>query len=79
MPMRTSLVALLLFAAAPASAECVYKNVYDHLTDEHVTVPFSCPPTEAGETPKLRNHHECLVHEERNAKTGDVRQVRSCA
>jgi hypothetical protein len=33
----------------------------------------------ATQTPKYRSWHECPVHEERNAKTGDVYQVRSCA
>ncbi len=79
MSIRAPLVTLLLLAAGPASAECVYRNVYDHLNDEYVTVPFSCPPQKARETPKFRSWNECPVHEERDAASGDIHRVRSCA
>jgi len=79
MPTKAILTTLLILSAAPASAECVYKNVYNHLTNEYVTVPVSCPAVKASQTPKYRSWHECPVHEERNPKTGDVYQVRSCA
>ena len=79
MPTKAILTAVLLLTAAPASAECVYRNAYNHLTNEYVTVPVSCPSVKASQTPKYRSWHECPVHEERNATTGDVYQVRSCA
>jgi hypothetical protein len=79
MSIRSSLVALLLLAAGPASAECVYKNVYDHLNNQYITVPFSCPAITATQSPKYRSWHDCPVHEERDAATGNVYQVRSCA
>jgi len=79
MSTKAILTALLLVAAGPASAECVYRDAYNHLTNEYVTVPISCPPVKASQTPKYRNWRECPVQEERNAKTGDVYQVRSCA
>ena len=79
MPTKAILTALLLLSAAPASAECVYKNVYDHLNDQYVTVPFSCPPVKASEAPKFRSWNECPVHEERDATNGTVYRVRTCA
>ena len=79
MSMKATLTILLLVAAGPASAECVYRNVYNHLTGEYVTVPFSCPTTEVSKTPKYRSWHECPVHEERDARTGDIHRVRTCA
>jgi hypothetical protein len=79
MSIRIPLIALLLLTAGPASAECVYKNVYNHLTDEYETAPFSCQPVKASQTPKFRNWHECPVHEERDAATGNIQRVRSCA
>jgi len=79
MPTKAVLTALLLLSAAPASAECVYKNVYDHLNDQYVTVPFSCPPVKASEAPKFRSWNECPVHEERDAANGTVYRVRTCA
>lgn len=79
MSTKAILTTLLLVAAGPASAECLYRNAYNHLTNEYVTVLISCPRVDAIKTPKYRSWHECPVHEERNAKTGDVYRVRSCA
>lgn len=79
MPTKAILLSLFLVAAVPASAECVYRNAYNHLTNEYVTVPVSCPTVKANQTPKYRSWHECPVHEERDAKTGDVHRVRTCA
>lgn len=79
MSMKAILTTVLLLSAAPASAECVYRNAYNHLTNEYVTVPVSCHREKTSQTPRYRSWHECPVHEERNAKTGDVYQVRSCA
>ncbi|MCB8821483.1 hypothetical protein [Microvirga rosea] len=79
MSMKAILTTLLLVAAGPASAECVYKNAYNHLTNEYITIPVSCPSVTTSQNPKYRSWHECPIHEERNAKTGDVYQVRTCA
>lgn len=79
MSTKAILTTMLLLSAAPASAECVYRNAYNHLTNEYVTVPVSCPRVMESKTPKYRSWHECPVHEERNAKTGEAYQVRSCA
>jgi hypothetical protein len=79
MSTRAILTIMLLLCAAPASAECVYRNAYNHLTNEYVTVQVSCPRSNTSQTPKYRSWHECPVHEERNTKTDDISQVRSCA
>jgi hypothetical protein len=79
MSMRTPLIALLLLSAGPASAECVYKQAFNHLTGKNETVPFSCPPVKASETPKFRSWQECPVYEQRNAATGKIQRVRTCA
>ena len=79
MSTKAILTTMLLLSATPASAECVYRNAYNHLTNEYVTVQVSCPRVNSSQTPKYRSWHECPVHEERNAKTGDVYKVRSCA
>jgi len=79
MSTKALLTTLFLVAAGPASAECVYKNVYDHLNGEYITVPFSCPPVKASQTPEFHRWHECPVYEVLDAKTDSTHRVRICA
>jgi len=79
MPTKAILTIALLLSAGPASAECVYRNAYNYLTNEYVAVQVSCPRSDASQAPKYRSWHECTVDEEQNAKAGDISQVRSCA
>ena len=79
MSTRGLLIALLVIAAGPASAECVYRNAFNYGTGEFETVPFSCPPVQAKPTQRFRSWHECPVHEERSDQTGKLYQVRTCA
>ena len=60
MPTKAILTAVLLLTAAPASAECVYRNAYNHLTNEYVTVSGLLPSREEQKSiPKYRSWHEC--------------------
>jgi hypothetical protein len=79
MSTRVFLMTALLFSAGPACAECVYKEVFNYVTGENETVPFSCPPAKARQAPKFQSWQDCPVREERNESTGKVQRVRSCA